>query len=308
MRDLSAGPSLLSVNTATVRKQAGLLEIIEACARHGIAAISPWRDQVAAVGLERAARAIKDAGLKLSGYCRGGLFPATGEHVMAARDDNRRAVDEAAALGAPCLILVAGGLPQFARPGSTPSKDLVGARKMIEDGIAELLAYARQARLPLALEPLHPMYAADRAAVNTLAQALDIADRLDPGGTRARRGGRRLSHLVGPRSVRRHRPRRPRPSAARLSRLRLAGADQGHAERPRHDGRRRDRPAAHPAARWRMPATRASSRPRSSPTTGGPSRWTACSPPASSAIAASSDRRLTRRRCGSRRGRRCGRA
>ncbi len=183
MRDLSTGPSLLSVNTATVRKQAGLLEIIEASARHGIAAISPWRDQVAAVGLERAARAIKDAGLKLSGYCRGGLFPATGEHVAAARDDNRRTVDEATALGAPCVILVAGGLPQFARPGSTPSKDIVGARKMIEDGIAELLAYARQARLPLALEPLHPMYAADRAAVNTLAQALDIADRLDSGGT-----------------------------------------------------------------------------------------------------------------------------
>src|SRR4030095_5452544 len=182
MRDLSAGPSLLSVNTATVRKQAGLLEIIEACARHGIAAISPWRDQVAAVGLERAGRAIKDAGLKLSGYCRGGLFPATGEQVAAARDDNRRTVDEAAAMGAPCVILVAGGLPQFARPGSTPSKDIVGARKMIEDGIAELLVHARQARLPLALEPLHPMYAADRAAVNTLRQALDIADRLDPGG------------------------------------------------------------------------------------------------------------------------------
>jgi len=182
MRDLSAGPELLSLNTATVRKQADLLGIVEACARHGIAAVSPWRDQVAAVGLERAARAIRDAGLKLSGYCRGGLFPASGEHVAAARDDNRRAVDEAAALGAPCLILVAGGLPQFARPGSTPSKDLVGARKMIEDGIAELLVYARQARLPLAIEPLHPMYAADRAAVNTLAQALDIADRLDPDG------------------------------------------------------------------------------------------------------------------------------
>jgi sugar phosphate isomerase/epimerase len=183
MRDLTTGPSLLSVNTATVRKQAGLPEIIEACARHGIAAISPWRDQVAAVGLDRARQAIKDAGLKLSGYCRGGLFPATGEHVAAARDDNRRMVDEAVVLGAPCIILVAGGLPQFARPGSTPSKDIVGARRMIEDGIAELLAYARQANMPLALEPLHPMYAADRAAVNTLGQALDIADRLDAGGT-----------------------------------------------------------------------------------------------------------------------------
>ena len=183
MRDLSDGPALLSVNTTTVRKQADLLGVVEACARHGIAAISPWRDQVAGVGLQRAARAINDAGLKLSGYCRGGLFPASGEHVMAARDDNRRAVDEAAALGAPCLILVAGGLPQFARPGSTPSKDLVGARRQIEDGIAELLPHARQAGLPLALEPLHPMYAADRAAVNTLGQALDIADRLDPGGS-----------------------------------------------------------------------------------------------------------------------------
>jgi sugar phosphate isomerase/epimerase len=182
MRDLSGGPQLLSVNTATVRKQADLLGIVDACAWHGIAAISPWRDQVAAVGLERAARAIRDAGLKLSGYCRGGLFPASGEHIAAARDDNRRAVDEAATLGAPCLILVAGGLPQYARPGSTLSRDLVGARKMIEDGIAELLAYSRQARLPLALEPLHPMFAADRAAVNTLAQALDIVDRLDPGG------------------------------------------------------------------------------------------------------------------------------
>src|SRR5918992_4505226 len=111
MRDLSAGPSLLSINTATVRKQADLLGIIEACARHGIAAISPWRDQVAAVGLKRAARAIKDAGLKLSGYCRGGLFPATGEHVTAGRGDNRRAVDEAAGSRPAPPHPVSGGVP-----------------------------------------------------------------------------------------------------------------------------------------------------------------------------------------------------
>jgi sugar phosphate isomerase/epimerase len=183
MRDLKGGPELLSINGATVRKQADLLGIVDACARHGIGAISPWRDQVQAVGLERAQRAIRDAGLKLSGYCRGGLFPASGEHVAAARDDNRRAVDEAAALGAPCLIVVAGGLPQYARPGSTRSKDIVAARGMIEDGLEELLDYARQAQLPIALEPLHPMFAADRAAVNTLAQALDIVDRLDPDGS-----------------------------------------------------------------------------------------------------------------------------
>ncbi|MFL5317681.1 MAG: sugar phosphate isomerase/epimerase family protein [Microvirga sp.] len=180
MRDLSADHALLSLNTATVRKQGDLLAIIEACARHEVRAISPWRDQVAAVGLDRAARAVKDAGLKLSGYCRGGMFPADGAHRGEARDDNRRAVDEAAALGSPCLVLVVGGLPQFSRPGSAPSRDLPAAHAQVEDGIAELLEYARAASMPLAIEPLHPMYAADRACVNTLKHALDLCDRLDP--------------------------------------------------------------------------------------------------------------------------------
>ena len=181
MRDLSADHSLLSLNTATVRKQGDLLAIIEGCARHGVRVISPWRDQVAAVGLDRAVRAVKDAGLKLSGYCRGGMFPADAAHLQEAQDDNRRAVDEAAALGAPCLVLVVGGLPQFSRPGSAPSKDLAAAHAQVEDGIGALLDYARGARMPLAIEPLHPMYAADRACVNTLAHALDLCDRLDPG-------------------------------------------------------------------------------------------------------------------------------
>jgi len=180
MRDLSADHALLSLNTATVRKQGDLLAIIEACARHGVRAVSPWRDQVATVGLDRAVRAVKDAGLKLSGYCRGGMFPADGAHREEARDDNRRAVDEAAALGSPCLVLVVGGLPQFSRPGSAPSRDLPAAHAQVEDGIAELLEYARAASMPLAIEPLHPMYAADRACVNTLKHALDLCDRLDP--------------------------------------------------------------------------------------------------------------------------------
>jgi sugar phosphate isomerase/epimerase len=180
MRDLSSDHALLSLNTATVRKQGDLPAIVEACARHGVGAISPWRDQVAAVGLERAVRAVKEADLQLSGYCRGGMFPADAAHAELARDDNRRAVDEAAALGAPCLVLVVGGLPQFSRPGSAPSKDLAAAHAQVEDGIAALLEYARGAGMPLAIEPLHPMYAADRACVNTLKHALDICDRLDP--------------------------------------------------------------------------------------------------------------------------------
>jgi sugar phosphate isomerase/epimerase len=180
MRDFSKDHRWLSLNTATVRKQADFIGIVEACAKSGIRAVSPWRDQVAQVGLDRAVKAVKDAGLELSGYCRGGMFTADDAHRQEARDDNRRAVDEAKALGAPCLVLVVGGLPQYSRPGSMESKDIGAAQRQVEDGIADLLDYARSANMPLALEPLHPMYAADRACVNTMRQALDICERLDP--------------------------------------------------------------------------------------------------------------------------------
>ena len=180
MRDFSGDHRWLSLNTATVRKQGDLVQIIDACARHGIRAIDPWRDQVAAIGLDRAVRTVRDAGLDLSGYCRGGMFTADDTHRAQARDDNRRAVDEAKALGAACLVLVVGGLPQYSRPGSAVTRDIIGARAQVEDGIAELLDYARQVGMPLSIEPLHPAYAADRACVNTTRQALDICDRLDP--------------------------------------------------------------------------------------------------------------------------------
>jgi sugar phosphate isomerase/epimerase len=180
MRDFTRDHRALSINTATVRKQGDLVAIAEACARAEIKAISPWRDQVAAVGLNRAVAAVKDAGLELSGYCRGGMFPADAARLQEATDDNRRAVDEAVALGAPCLVLVVGGLPQYSRPGSEASKDIDAARALVEDGIATLLESSRKAGLPLAIEPLHPMYAADRACVNTMSHALDICDRVDP--------------------------------------------------------------------------------------------------------------------------------
>lgn len=180
MRDFSSDHRWLSLNTATVRKQGDLVQIIDACAKHGIRAIDPWRDQVAAVGLDRAARAVRDAGLELSGYCRGGMFTSDISRRGEVRDDNRRCVDEAKALGAPCIVLVVGGLPQYSRPGSEASKDIVAARGQVEEALADMLDYAKQAKLPLAIEPLHPTYAADRACVNTTKQALDICDRLDP--------------------------------------------------------------------------------------------------------------------------------
>jgi sugar phosphate isomerase/epimerase len=165
----------LSLNTATVRQQWKLDQIIDACARHGIRGISPWRDQVAELGLQESARRIRAHGLSVTGHCRGGMFPAADARCrLVARDDNRRAVDEALTLGARCLVLVVGGLP----PGS---KDLAGARRQVRDGVAELLEYSRPAGMPLAIEPLHPMYAADRACINTMAQANDLCDDLGDG-------------------------------------------------------------------------------------------------------------------------------
>src|SRR3984957_6989325 len=166
MRDFSADHRLLSLNNATVRKQGDLVEIVEACARHGIRAIDPWRDQVAAIGLDRAVRAVRDAGLDLSGYCRGGMFTSDAAHRIEARDDNRRTVDEAKALGAPCVVLVVGGLPQYSRPGSVASKDIAAARGQVEDAIAEMMEYARGAKMPLAIEPLHAHDASHPHCVN----------------------------------------------------------------------------------------------------------------------------------------------
>jgi sugar phosphate isomerase/epimerase len=159
----------LSLNTATTRQQWGLAQAIEGCARHGIRGIAPWRDQLAAMGMKEAVRCIKAEGLTVTGLCRGGFFTAQDW-----RDDNRRAIEEAHELGARCLVLVVGGLA----PGS---KDLPGARQRVQEGIATILPEAREAGVPLAIEPLHPMQAADRACVNTLEQALDLCDALGAG-------------------------------------------------------------------------------------------------------------------------------
>jgi sugar phosphate isomerase/epimerase len=180
MRDFSTGTRWLSINTATVRKQWRLDGIVDECARRGIRAISPWRDQVAAVGLEAIERQLKATGIGLSGYCRGGFFPAAeAAGLAAALADNRRAVDEACALGAPCLVLVVGSLPG-ALEGKAAYRDIARARAEVRDGIAATLEYARRVGMPLAIEPLHPMQAAERACINTLEQALDLCDELDP--------------------------------------------------------------------------------------------------------------------------------
>ena len=181
MRDLAGDLQHLSINTATLRKQLPLPAIIEACVARGIGAICPWRDQVRAAGLAAVAKQIKDAGLAVSGYCRGGFYPAAdAAGLRAALEDNRKAVDEAKTLDAACLVLVVGSLPG-ALAGKPASKDIGLARGQVLDGIAATLGYAKSVGMPLAIEPLHPMQGAERACINTLEHALDICDALDPG-------------------------------------------------------------------------------------------------------------------------------
>jgi len=162
-------PSRLSLNTATVKRQWNLAQAIEGCARHGIHGISPWRDQVQELGLKNSRKLIQECGLGVTGLCRGGFFTSKDW-----QDDNRRAIEEAHELGASCLVLVVGGLP-------AGSKDLRGTREHVRDCLSKILPEARRANVPLAIEPLHPMQAADRACVNTLEQALDFCDALGDG-------------------------------------------------------------------------------------------------------------------------------
>lgn len=164
--------SRLSLNSATTKKWT-LAEAVDGCVRAGIPAIGPWRDIVADAGLDKAARLIKDAGLRVSSLCRGGFLTAADrEGQAAALADNRAAILEAVALDTRELFLVVGGLA----PGE---KDVVAARRRVADRLADLVPFAAENGVRLVLEPLHPMYAADRALISTLGQALDLAAPFD---------------------------------------------------------------------------------------------------------------------------------
>jgi len=171
---VSAAHPRLSLNQATI-KYANLAEAVDATLLAGYESIGLWREPVLEAGLGRSIRIIDDSGLRVSSLCRGGFFTMEeGPSRRESMDDNRRAIAEAHALGAPALVLVAGGLP-------AGSRDIVGARARVRDAIAELADEAAAADVTLAIEPLHPMYASDRAVVSTLGQALDIAEQFPSG-------------------------------------------------------------------------------------------------------------------------------
>jgi len=165
---VTTGMQRLSLNQRTVPSW-DVRAVADGCARHGIGAVGLWREPVADFGLARTAKVIRDAGLRVSSLCRGGFFAAPGWLA-----DNRAAIDEAAALAAPCLALVVGGLPDN-------SKRLGDARRHVADAIAELVPYAQTRGVRLAIEPMHPVYCADRGVLSTLRQALDVAAGHPPG-------------------------------------------------------------------------------------------------------------------------------
>ena len=161
--------SRLCIHTMTT-KPWSLGEAIEGYVRADIPAITVWRQHLQPQGLQESARMLKDSGLNVVSLCRGGFFPAeTQEGRQAAIDDNRRAVDEAAAIGAPLIVLVC---------GAVPGMPLTEARRQITDGIASVAPYAKEAGVALSIEALHPMYADSRSAVNSLGQANDMAEQL----------------------------------------------------------------------------------------------------------------------------------
>ncbi|MDQ2665527.1 MAG: sugar phosphate isomerase/epimerase [Gemmatimonadota bacterium] len=160
----------MSFNQATAER-ASLREVVESCARHEVPYVSLWRHKIAECGLESAARLVRDAGVKVSSVCRGGMFPAlTVAERQEKIEDNRRAIDEAATLGAEVVVLVC---------GAAPDRDISAARQMIADGIAEIAPYAKERGVRLGIEPLHPAFAAERSCITTMKEARAIAEQFD---------------------------------------------------------------------------------------------------------------------------------
>ncbi|WP_327169386.1 sugar phosphate isomerase/epimerase family protein [Streptomyces subrutilus] len=171
--DGAAAPARFSLNQETIR-QWSLPELVDGCVAAHVGAVGLWREPVRRFGVRETAKLLAGAGLRVSSLCRGGFFTAADRDGRAsALDDNRRAVAEAAELGAEVLVLVSGGLPEGDR-------DLPGARRRIADVLGELAPWAGAHGVRLGIEPLHPMFASDRCVVSTLGQALDLAEGFPP--------------------------------------------------------------------------------------------------------------------------------
>ncbi|MGI8418617.1 MAG: sugar phosphate isomerase/epimerase family protein [Nakamurella sp.] len=159
----------LSLNQKTTNRWT-LPEAIDGCVRAGISSIGVWREPLAEIGVPAAKRLLGEAGLRVSSLCRGGFLTALDDGAFeAALADNVEAIKETAGIGADCLVMVVGGLP----PGS---RDLPGARARVAEGLSRLAPVAGEHGVQLALEPMHPIFTADRGVLATLGEALDLAE------------------------------------------------------------------------------------------------------------------------------------
>jgi sugar phosphate isomerase/epimerase len=160
----------LCVHTITT-KPLSIERAADAYPKAGVGGITVWRDALEGRDIAATGRLLRNAGLNIVSLCRGGFFPHTdAQGRQAAIEDNLRAIEEAAALGAPMIVLVC---------GAAPGQPLETSRHQIAEGIAAIEPYAKAAGIRLAIEPLHPMYADTRSAINTLSQANDLVEQLD---------------------------------------------------------------------------------------------------------------------------------
>jgi sugar phosphate isomerase/epimerase len=175
VRTLAGRPDLCAINTATLGFQTPIEETIDAIAREGFGGIAPWRREIEGKDVRAIAKRISDAGLAVAGYCRSTFIPAATRSAFNENiDANRRAIGDAATLSARSFVMVVGGLPHG-------SKDIAGARQQVAEATAILLEHARPLGVRLALEPLHPVYAAERSCLTLLSEALDLCDEIEPG-------------------------------------------------------------------------------------------------------------------------------
>jgi sugar phosphate isomerase/epimerase len=166
LRDLS----LCAINTATLGFQAPIGEVIDAVARAGYGGIAPWRREIEGQDVMAIGKQLRDSGLKVLGYCRSTYIPAaTREGFLANVEANRRAINDAATLGAESFVMVVGSLPEG-------SKDMAAARAQVAEASGLLLEHGRKVGVKIALEPLHPVYAADRSCLTLLSEALDMCE------------------------------------------------------------------------------------------------------------------------------------
>ena len=165
-------PDRLSIHQVTLPPLLPMRGFVELLARHRVPAASLWREKAQAFGIANTARLVADHGLAMTGYCFAGLIASPDRDEAAqARDDVRRALDEAAELRAPCLVFVAGGV-------DPRDRDIARTRARVLDGLAELVPHARSVGVKIALEPLHPMICALRSVLSTTKLANDWCDAL----------------------------------------------------------------------------------------------------------------------------------